>query len=651
MNKYSIIDNHYRLLEYKGNDGERFGEVWLAEDLDRPGSEPEYMVISNQRFADKYILIRQLGSGGFGEVWKAKDTVTGVDVALKIHKDGDSVQATNQIVKEYTRVMGIHHDNLLTPTHVNIVGGRTAYLEMELCRKDLTDVELTEEEVWILIRDVASGLKRLAENKKWIEKQQRYVDNPIIHQDIKPANILLRSNGMYAISDFGISKRKLSSLTTNETESQEEGSSPMTAAYAAPERFPRGVGQSVLASDIWSFGAMLYEVVEGNLPFADYGGNSLNAGVVRIPAITRKDYSYELKQLIYDCMAKEPDARPTAAQLQEYAEKAIAGDVRKVTWSGALKKIKADPSRRLSQYKGIPWGEIAKRTKRSKKPKKHKDWGNVMRWFKRNKKPTLVIPAICILVVGGIVVLPHITELFNNAEQKAWRAAKQENTLASYKTFIESNGQSKYLADALKQIVRLNNAPENIGGLRYVLFNAENVLKNATRWENEGVYNGINEEVQDSIRVVLQSCQKEANALEGKIMNYTFDRYYSDSTELNTLKELVNNAIALDDKWFRVTIGFGDSFIDNDVNRSGIPVVDYCIDFDQSVSRIQQWNTYNNVVSKALQSAHESFIKGEDVLRNWRNNTTEEYVPYYDTAIVTVNRFFKEKRIVKINED
>ena len=641
MKQGYIIDNRYRLLEYKGNDGERFGEVWLVEDLDRPGSELEYMVVSNQRFADKYILIRQLGSGGFGEVWKAYDTVTKVNVALKIHKDGDSVNATNQIVKEYTRVMGIHHDNLLTPTHVNIVGVKTAYLEMELCHKDLTYAELSEEEVWKLIRDVASGLKRLSENKKWLERQQRYIDNPIIHQDIKPENILLRSNGMYAISDFGISKRRLSSLTTNETETQDDVDSLMTRAYAAPERFSKGGGKSVLASDIWSLGAMLYELVEGQLPFPEFGGDSLNNDVVHIPAITRNDYSDELKQLIYDCMAKDTTVRPTAAQLIEYTEKAIVGETRKVTWIGASKQIKSDLAKRLSQYKGIPWGE--------KKDIRR----NIIKEMIKAQKKRLWMLLMGIVAIGLIVVLyPKMHTLFDNAERKAWRAAKQENSLASYKTFIKSNGQSKYVRDALNQIVRLDKAEDNIGGLRYVLFNAENLLDNSIGGDNGDIYNEINKEALDSIRAVLQSCQTAANALERKTENYTFDRYYSDSIELIALKELVDEAISLDDKWVRMTLAFGDSFRDISAEESGIPMVTVrpkgsSYDDISKISSIPHWDDYKNNVSEAIFAARDSFLQGKDVLREWRDNTTEEYVSYYDEAIKNVGRFFEEVWIVE----
>ena len=290
---------------------------------------------NNELFAGRYRLEQRLGNGGFGEVWRALDTVTGDEVAVKIHLKENDERAAKEIVKEYTRVRDIHHDNLLTPTHVGIADGNTPYLVMELCKGDLTDTDLEEPDVWRLLRDVAAGLARLASNqrtKRRPDGTEVLVADPIIHQDIKPANILLRSNGMYAISDFGISKRRLSSLSTNDI--AETMDSAMSVDYAAPERFPRGKGVAVLASDIWSLGAMLYEIVEGHRPFAEGGGDCLNPAIgLSVPTITREGYSDELKQVIYDCMAKVPADRPTTVQLQEYADRVIKGLPRQRPWA------------------------------------------------------------------------------------------------------------------------------------------------------------------------------------------------------------------------------------------------------------------------------------------------------------------------------
>ena len=339
----------------------------------------------NDIFANRYVLKKQLGKGGFGEVWKAYDNLTKKHIAIKIHLKGGDAEAAQEIVKEYTRVMHIHHDNLLTPSHVDVHDGVIPYLVMELCDTDLADKDLLEMEVWHLIRDVSSGLKRLAENKSPKERLDGTMTeaiNPIIHQDIKPANILLRSNGMYAISDFGISKRRLSSLSSTNDDAEHEEDSAMTVDYAAPERFPRGKGVPVQASDIWSLGAMLYEIVEGHRPFAECGGDCLNPTIgLKIPAITREGYSDELKQLIYDCMAREPERRPTAAQLQDYAEKVLRSEPRKKVWSGASIESMAGyvPEEKVPQPQPEPKPEPKiEITPQSKHRKKKIDVGEII---------------------------------------------------------------------------------------------------------------------------------------------------------------------------------------------------------------------------------------------------------------------------------
>ena len=369
----------------------------------------------NLLFAGRYRLEARLGAGGFGEVWRAQDTITGHPVAIKIHLKGDSARAAQDIVKEYTRVMTIHHDNLLTPSHVDVTEGNVPYLVLELCEGDLADRDLTEQEVWQLILDVSSGLRRLAENKK--ERQRSdgttiEVPDPIIHQDIKPANILLRSNGMYAISDFGISKRRLSSLSTNVQDGTESNNmdSAMTVDYAAPERFPRGKGVAVQASDIWSVGAMLYELVEGHRPFAECGGDCLNPAIgLPIPPITREGYSDELKQLVYDCMALHPDDRPTAAQMQAYADKVLRNESRTRTWNtNHHKNPKPAPM----------WKRTPKRKETPKLAPPSKQKPNILKTIL-----VTLAAAMTALVVGAVPSVPLNAVIFTTPEFVGYASA------------------------------------------------------------------------------------------------------------------------------------------------------------------------------------------------------------------------------------
>ena len=260
---------------------------------------------SNTIFDNHYTLIRQLGRGGFSEVWLAHDSYMDIDVAIKIYAPGQGMDSNsiNEFRREITGVFQLNHPNLLCPKHLGIWENRPylimAYCPAGSCVKRVG--KMTEAELWKLIHDVAAGLAYLHEKD-------------IVHQDIKPDNILIDTEGNYLITDFGISTRARSTLrksvmsTTN---------SAGTLAYMGPERFSTQPAPTK-ASDIWSLGAMLYELLEGVTPFPpDFGGSMLNAGAA-IPTINAS-VSENIKQTIYKMLSKETWDRPTATTLIQWA--------------------------------------------------------------------------------------------------------------------------------------------------------------------------------------------------------------------------------------------------------------------------------------------------------------------------------------------
>lgn len=263
------------------------------------------MLQPNTTFDNHYTLIRQLGRGGFSEVWLAHDSYMDIDVAIKIYAPGQGMDSNsiNEFRREITGVFQLNHPNLLCPKHLGIWENMPylimAYCPAGSCLKFVGNI--SESEIWHLIHDVAAGLAYLHEKD-------------IVHQDIKPDNILIDTEGNYLITDFGISTRARSTLrksvmrTTN---------SAGTLAYMGPERFSTQPAPTK-ASDIWSLGAMLYELLEGVTPFPpDFGGSMLNAGAA-IPTINAP-VSENLKQTIYKMLSKETWDRPTATTLVQWA--------------------------------------------------------------------------------------------------------------------------------------------------------------------------------------------------------------------------------------------------------------------------------------------------------------------------------------------
>lgn len=273
------------------------------------------MFESGKIIADRYELLKPLGRGGFSEVWLANDRLTDVNVAIKIYAPGMGLDdaGISLFTQEFSLVFDMNHTNLLHPTYYDC-WERMPYLILPFCKngsafKYITEGNgITESECWNLLHDVSEGLAYLhAKNP------------PIIHQDIKPDNILINDENHYMITDFGISARIRSTLRRNKGQDTGGG----TLAYMGPERFS-ATPTPIMASDVWSLGATIYELMTGMPPYGDHGGILQKSGA-EIPLI-ENDYSQNLKDIVYKCLAQEPWERPTARQIADYTYLYINGD-------------------------------------------------------------------------------------------------------------------------------------------------------------------------------------------------------------------------------------------------------------------------------------------------------------------------------------
>ena len=290
---------------------------------------------SGKLFDNHYQLIRPLNTeGGSADVWLALDISTvkdkdslarapylddlsldrlGLIVAIKIYrpKNALDIEGERRFRDEFMIVFNCNHTNLIHPVHFSIFE-ETPYLVVPYCKNGSSELMVgnfvNEKDIWKYIRDVAGGLNYLHK-----------CSPPIIHQDIKPANILIDDKGNYAITDFGISAKRLRHTTKRmdvvdnsiDDDNYEEYSG--TFAYMAPERFEEGNTPSV-ESDIWAFGATLYEIITGEVPFGEDGGSVQGDGKVRL-SFNGLKLSDGVKQLVCDCLSKNPFERPTAEQL------------------------------------------------------------------------------------------------------------------------------------------------------------------------------------------------------------------------------------------------------------------------------------------------------------------------------------------------
>ena len=255
-------------------------------------------------FADRYQFQRLLGRGGFSEVWLAVDKMTNLEIAVKVYAPGQGMDTDGMkdFCKELSQVYNLNHTNLLKPQHVDSWEGMP-YLVMTYCPQGSCHRmvgAMTEEQVWKMLHDVASGLAYLHEQG-------------IIHQDIKPDNILVDPLGNYVITDFGISVQSRSTLRKSMNIATGSG----TTAYMGPERFSKDP-TPLKASDIWSLGATAYELITGNAPFGEIGGG-MQKGGADLPTI-KQDISAELRMVLAKMLALETWDRPTAEQLVQWTE-------------------------------------------------------------------------------------------------------------------------------------------------------------------------------------------------------------------------------------------------------------------------------------------------------------------------------------------
>lgn len=261
------FDGHYKLIDLLSTDGGS-ADVWLAIDLNTIDDS------NDESKATKVVI----------KIYRPKNMI--------------DIEGEYQFRKEFKKVFGCHHENIIQPTYFSVFE-ESPYLVLPYCPAGSSELLIgqlnTNEDIWKYILDVASGLAYLHEHTP-----------QIIHQDIKPANVLIDDNGNYAITDFGISAE----MGGKDVESEDEPGG--TFAYMAPERFIEGT-PPMPESDIWALGATLYELITGAVPYGN-GGGSKQTKRNHVPPI-KQNIPDVVKELIYSCLAFDTKDRPTARQI------------------------------------------------------------------------------------------------------------------------------------------------------------------------------------------------------------------------------------------------------------------------------------------------------------------------------------------------
>src|SRR5215472_12572877 len=281
-----------------------------------------------------FAIQAHLGAGGMGEVYRARDARLGRDVAIKVlpasfASDADRLRRFEQ---EARAVAALNHPNILAVHDIGAQDGTpyivTELLEGRTLREQLDDGALPVRKALDYAEQISQGLAAAH-------------GRGIIHRDLKPENVFCTKDGRVKILDFGLAKQALSpaahaaATMSGETipDAQTEPGQVMgTVGYMSPEQV-RGAPADH-RSDIFSLGAILYEMLSGKRAFKrDTAAETMTAILKEEPpelSGTNPSIAPGLDRIVHRCLEKEPAQRFQSASDLGYAIEALSGTTKSV---------------------------------------------------------------------------------------------------------------------------------------------------------------------------------------------------------------------------------------------------------------------------------------------------------------------------------
>jgi len=313
---------------------------------------------SGNLLQERYLIVQELGRGGFGAVYQAWDTRLNKAVAVK-----ENLETTPESQRQFTRealvLANLSHPNLPRVTDHFTLPGQAHYLVMDFVEGE--DLETTvKRQGKVPTEQALSWILQVVDALEYLHEQEP----PVFHRDIKPANIRINSKGNAMLVDFGLVKVSSPSLKTT------IGARAISPGYAPPEQY--GLGRTDARTDIYGLAATLYRLITGSVPLESVSrmsGDMLQPANQVNPEVTKG-----LSQLIEIGMALDPIQRyQSAGEFNAVLQEVLAGirgvDTGKLiptadqgypTQTPLYQGVPAYPISSPSQMKEIPKTEVVK---------------------------------------------------------------------------------------------------------------------------------------------------------------------------------------------------------------------------------------------------------------------------------------------------
>jgi tRNA A-37 threonylcarbamoyl transferase component Bud32 len=274
--------------------------------------EPAKKLAAEEELTEKkrYEFVEKIGSGGMGIVYRARDTRLNRIVAYKMLMEQfmEVKDVRDRFLREAQSAAQLNHPNIVTVYDMDVDRDRNRlFIAMEFVSG--------ESYFDILQRESRLSIQAVLQFVVGVLKALRHAHgHGVVHRDIKPSNVMLSSDRVVKIMDFGLAK------VLRDAKAQGSEKASGTPLYMSPEQI---LGKAIdYRTDLYAFGGTVYHLLAGEPPFVD--GEVLYHHVHTSPTSLRKqrpDVPKVLEQIVMSCLAKDPGSRPTSEEILKSLKK------------------------------------------------------------------------------------------------------------------------------------------------------------------------------------------------------------------------------------------------------------------------------------------------------------------------------------------